>query len=96
MWSAVKRFARVIAVEVARQGTRPADGRRFVMDTEADRKGYFDLLRHHVQEQQMSQRPALAQLELGRMKHGSTPTAAFLNEVHKLGGGALCAEQSDR
>jgi REP element-mobilizing transposase RayT len=44
----------VIAVDVARQVMQPGNGRRFILDTEADRKGYFDLLRHHLQEKQMS------------------------------------------
>lgn len=48
------RFARVIVVDVPHHVTQRGNGRRYILDTDADRMVYLDLLRHHVQEQQLS------------------------------------------
>ena len=48
------RFARVIVVDVPHHVTQRGNGRRFILETDADRMVYLDLLRHYVQEQELS------------------------------------------
>jgi putative transposase len=54
MWFAVGRFARVIAVDVPHHVTQRGNARRFILEADADRMVYLDLLRHHAQQQQLT------------------------------------------
>jgi REP element-mobilizing transposase RayT len=42
------RLARVVAVDVPHHVTQRGNARRFILDCDADRRVYFDLLREHI------------------------------------------------
>jgi hypothetical protein len=53
-WLAVARLARVIAVDVPHHVTQRGNARQFILNSDADRRVYLDLLRQYAQLHQVS------------------------------------------